>query len=510
MEVRFFTNFGKRPNSTKIPIGYQYYPKDCTLKNETSIESPVLILRNELNMEPWTYQYCYIPKWGKYYYCSEPIWKIGTWEISCTCDILASYRGEIFNTNQYITRCSAEKNGYISDALYPATDETRLYSVYLDRLYYPTELGNYAGSYVVGLISGQSNSSVGSTTYWFMSPAQFRGLMTYLMADFITEVTGGSEQTPPSTDPVSVVTDISEDTMKAIFNPMQYIASVKWFPIDYSIINISSENITKFGWWQLSQQFLGKKIEPPQTGLRFGPGRVVLPQHPYAAERGAYMNHEPWTKYSLDIYPFERVMINPGLALATETETGALYSIEYYVQCDLITGEGVLVVREAGDTEQKQYEIYRGYAQIGVDIQIAQLTSNILQGVSSGVQAVGSGILGFLTGGIAGAITGAASGIADTIQSVAPVIQTAGSNGNMVCFQLFYPKLSAAFILPVDDNNITNGRPLCKNRLLGSYISGSDPDPVYVQCANVQFPSAIHKEDRDYIIAALENGVYLE
>lgn len=509
MEVQFYKNFDKRPNSTKIPIGYQYYPEQCTLKNETSIENPILLLRDEANLQPWDYQYCYIPIWGKYYYCSEPVWKIGVWEISCSCDILASYRGNIFNTSQYVTRCSAEKNGYISDAYYPATDQTRLYSVYLDRLYYPTELGNYAGSYVVGLISGQSASSVGSTTYWLMSPAQFRGLMTYLMADFITQVTGGSEQPSPG-DPVSVVTDLSETTMKAIFNPMQYITSVKWFPIDYSIINISSENITKFGWWQLTQTFVGKRIQPPTTGLRFGPGRVVLPQHPYAAERGPYMNHEPWTKYSLDIYPFERVVINPGQALATETETGAIYSVEYYVQCDLITGEGVLVVREAGDTEAKQYEIYRGYAQIGVDIQIAQITSNVLQGISTGTQTVLSGIAGFLTGGVAGAIAGAASGIADTIQSVAPVVQTSGTNGNMVCYQLFYPKLSAVFILPVDDNNTINGRPLCKTVLLGTYVQGSDPDPVYVQCANVQFSSALHKEDRDFIISSLENGVYLE
>lgn len=509
MEVQFYKNFDKRPNSTKIPIGYQYYPEQCTLKNETSIENPILLLRDEVNLRPWEYQYCYIPIWGKYYYCSEPVWKIGVWEISCSCDILASYRGNIFNTTQYVTRCSAEKNGYISDAFYPATDQTRLYSVYLDRLYYPTELGNYAGSYVVGLISGQSDSSIGSTTYWLMSPAQFRGLMAYLMADFITQVTGGSEQPSPG-DPVSVVTDLSETTMKAIFNPMQYITSVKWFPIDYSIINISSENITKFGWWQLTQTFVGKRIKPPTTGLRFGPGRVVLPQHPYAAERGPYMNHEPWTKYSLDIYPFERVVINPGQALATETETGAIYSVEYYVQCDLITGEGILVVREAGDTEAKQYEIYRGYSQIGVDIQIAQITSNVLQGISTGTQTVLSGIAGFLTGGIAGAIAGAASGIADTIQSVAPVVQTSGTNGNMVCYQLFYPKLSAVFILPVDDNNTANGRPLCKSVLLGTYVQGSDPDPVYVQCANVQFSSALHKEDRDFIISSLENGVYLE
>lgn len=514
MDVQFFTTFSKRNNSTKIPIGFPVTTKSCTLKDETSIENPILILRDELNFEPWQFSYCYIPKWRKYYYCSEPVWRIGTWEISCACDILGTRRAEIFNSNQYVTRCSAEYNGYISDMLYPATTETRLYSWKIDS---PWKTAASAGSYVVGIISGDTAMSLGSTKYWVLSPTAFRNLMTYLLSDTFADYVSGATTQPsdpdnPSSEPVTVAGDLTADIVKNILNPIQYMVSCKWFPFDYDDMPGTAAMLQKFGWWNIVNATVAGKVLNPDNAKVVKAIGANMPNHPYTLARGEYMNFAPWTKVHLDFYPFDRIIIDPEWMIGFNQATGPddpSYYVYMMLYVDLISGMGYLDVTPGGDYPLQDALYVRTTAQIGVDIALAQETNNI---VSSGMNLVGGtmgGLATALAGGLFTGISQAVSGIQNALENALPQIQVNNVNGGMGGYERPVI-LSACFILPVEDNNTINGRPLCKWKHIGEYVNGQNPDPVFIQCANVQLSNIPHKEERDYCVAALETGVYLE
>lgn len=103
MEIRLYHNFIKRNDSTKQPSAVVYEIRDVRLKEETSITNPTFLLSNYNSQ----YNYIYVPKWNRYYFVSNVILNItGIFEVSCTCDRLATFKTEIGNTNTFIERTS--------------------------------------------------------------------------------------------------------------------------------------------------------------------------------------------------------------------------------------------------------------------------------------------------------------------------------------------------------------------------------------------------------------------
>ena len=68
------------------------------LRNQTSVLNPSIRIESSDNIS--TYNYAYIPEFGRYYYIAD-ITSVRTncWTISLRCDVLMSYKDEIHRLN---------------------------------------------------------------------------------------------------------------------------------------------------------------------------------------------------------------------------------------------------------------------------------------------------------------------------------------------------------------------------------------------------------------------------
>lgn len=94
----FLYNFAKRNRST-LTTQSSGTALNCTLKEATSITKPVLLFQT---VEAFTYNYCYIPDFGRFYFISSVQSVERMWEVACTEDYLASFKTEIGATSANI------------------------------------------------------------------------------------------------------------------------------------------------------------------------------------------------------------------------------------------------------------------------------------------------------------------------------------------------------------------------------------------------------------------------
>ena len=76
----------------------------------------------ELAMDPEeiTFNYCYIPKFKRYYFIGEPVSVYnGITEVPLNCDVLFTYKKGIYNSNQLVERNAKHVNAYLYDNMVP-------------------------------------------------------------------------------------------------------------------------------------------------------------------------------------------------------------------------------------------------------------------------------------------------------------------------------------------------------------------------------------------------------
>lgn len=95
--LNLWNNFSKRRNSTKAPSGAADLSIDVKLKEETSLSSPVFIASGDL----YTVNYAQFA--GMYYFVDDVTsLHNGLCEISCSKDVLATYKSQIQASSQYV------------------------------------------------------------------------------------------------------------------------------------------------------------------------------------------------------------------------------------------------------------------------------------------------------------------------------------------------------------------------------------------------------------------------
>ena len=210
---------------------------------------------------------------------------------------------------------------------------------------------------------------------------------------------------------------------------------------------------------------------------------VQVPRHPQSSIRGAYLNSAPFTRMSLSAYGFGTCALDPQ-DYVTNTQLSLNLLVDKY------TGTGKLRISNTGDTNT----LFELNGQIGVPIQISQITQNL---VNAGISGVATAV-----SAIAGNPLGVASGITSAIQSLMPQIHTAGSVGSMVNF-IKKPILTMQFknLVTVDNEHL--GRPLMQRRTintLAGYIQVENPD--------VDIPGTT--SEKDIIVNFMRSGFYYE
>ena len=503
MNITFY-EFSKRNNSTKI-VDVAGTTLSCELKSSTSIYNPTLVIKAVPSAWNPVWNYCYIPGFSRYYFINNWTWLNGVWECSAVCDVLASFKTEIGNLSEYVLRSSADYDGTIMDSAYIASTVVRP-TIQMIPAFFNTG-GLNSGFYVIGIIGKESTATQGAVTYYQMDAAEMARLRAYLLSDTFLHDQGLS----------NLADFIPADATKVIYNPFQYIVSCKWFP--FSSANIdpywkTSVNVITFGWWTTGTGFSAYRLKdtiPSYSRLE----QIVPDLHPYTNNRGTYLNHAPFTERILTFSPFGSIPLPDGV-LNTAHELGIRLAVDW------ISGEGTLTL-EAIDTEPPYATssiITRLSAQIGVDIQLAQVGTDYLGARVAQIQNTGSFISSMVSAGnsidISNPLTVVGAGIQagyaidsyniagmnNYLKTKAPQLITDGANGSLAAYKV-NNYLSNLFYIPVQDDNPQLGRPLCQVKTLNTI-------PGYIMVRNPDISIPCFEAERAVIASFLSSGFFFE
>lgn len=226
-----FYRFSKKVNSTALPTG-SGRTFEITLKGATSVTAPVIVL----HAAAFSYNYCYIPDFGRYYFVSSTrILKNHLIEYTLAVDVLASYRSDILAARLYVLRSASSYNVKLPDPTWiHTTDFTESASTYA----FPS-FDNY-GVYLASIVAPNSTSGDSAnpaSVLYVIPPGTFRQFLN-IMYDLTS-----------ADSPYQSLTDLEA----TYFNPFQYITSVRWYPFSLGFFQSISGALEgaqiKYGWY---------------------------------------------------------------------------------------------------------------------------------------------------------------------------------------------------------------------------------------------------------------------
>lgn len=426
-DIYLFT-FSKRQNSTKKPKTDSGVKYSGLLRDKCGVVNPTMGIEFASGFNPSEFNYAYIPTFGRYYWISEWTASGRLWICSMRVDALASWKSQIGGSTQYVLRSAATRDQYIPDMMYPTKAKPKIVSEYQD-----FESWSYsfsAGRYIIGFISS-SDSGIGVVSYYAFTNGQFRDFCNNMLS---------------STSWLGDIQDVSEDLLKALFNPFQYIASAVWVPFSVSGTNVSS---IPLGWgWSIN----ANATRMSGSMLYSDAIEFTVPIHPDYADFGNYLHSAPFSRYTMDVPPFGSFPLDANIAATCET-------IVADVSVDAVTGIGRLQIRG------NDYTFADSVTQVGVTIPIAQSSLN----VGAAVQAaggLGGAAINAITGNISGAVSSAAGAIASAVDFATPEIVSRGSIGSIA--GLGPAKITGVFYQTAPKANALLGSPYCRSATLGN------------------------------------------
>ena len=472
MQVILF-GMSKKTNSTKRPVNTDGVTFDMQLKEETSVTNPALIVNHVTSQgiqQPTVFNYAYIPSLMRYYFINDWQYINGAWICYCSVDVLATYKYNIASLNAYVLRSASTYDGTIADMMYPCRSGQQIKKEFFSMALSQT------GVYVVGLINKSSYATDGAITYYMMTAAEIGALKSFLLDEGFISLAG-----------LGNLQDIPKDFIKSYFNPLEYIASCRFFPIDYDAATRNAQAVSEieFGWWKMG---LATKRMPQGFYMDIQTDNVTAGFHPQAAARGDYLNHAPFT---------ERVIIHPMLGTipldSNKIDAGDQLTIT--TRIDFTTGEALSYVGDA----TKGITLYTQSYMLAINVQIAQISQDAFNMART---AVTGALSAAAAPGILGKIVGAGVGIFNTLEASQPTLTSTGCNGNRAVYHVAI-WFQQYFNMLVDEDNTDKGRPLCKVRTLGS-LSG------YIVCneAHADFPA--YDGERQQVEGYLNSGFFYE
>lgn len=451
MKVKLYT-FDKKYNSTKRPTatGTEF---ECLLKTSSSIISPTLELNIGLVSNPSAYNYAYIQAYERYYWVSEWTFANTSWIASLTVDVLATWKPYIAETDMYVNRSSAEKNGSLIDNKYPMTGD---FTYHIDSTKGTASAVDYDftdGYYVVGVYG--ENGGAGSISYYAFTAPNYATFINQLYTNIL-----GND---------NIWNELLEGIRNSIFDISSYIKSCRWYIGDWTL----GTNLYP----QVSSIKLGT-ISIPCTARLIGTGGILnapvpqlpytitLTRHPQASSRGKYCNMKPYTNYKLVALPY-------GIFELDSVYMASRSYLHLTGNVDFITGVGVLSVSVGTDITTRTDDILllTATCEYGVNIPIsATITPNATRNVMMATRGLGGD---FLTGMYAGAVVSAVSAVSPSLQDVL------GESGGLASFNYHDNGLYTTFYTIASDDNNSNGRPLYavrKPKNIAGYIEGVSND----------------------------------
>jgi hypothetical protein len=453
--VRLYS-LSKRDNSTKRPEGDGNLQR-CILRRGSSLMTPVLEFDfgTDTDSNPIGYNYCYIPQFERYFFIEDWTFSGALWIASCRCDVLATYKDVIGATSMYVLRASAAYDGAITDEMYPAKTGCTFDSAVVST---PWILSG--GTFVLGVVN--QDPTIGGLCYFAMTAAQVSSVLNALLADSFL-----------SNNDVTI-SGVSKDALKGLMDPVQYIKSAVYIPVAKTYLGGVVTSFRLNG-WSAGFGSLGTEAINVNQARYTITKTFSIPKHPQAASRGTYLNQAPFSVYTLTVPPFGTIDIDSTVLRNASSLTAE-------VTIDLPTGLGILTVTCNGIV------LNRLEANVGVPVQLSQVSRDYVGGITSvlsGVSSIAGGVAGGIaTGGAMGVVTGGSgvasglSSIGDAVKALTPRAESVGSGGSYAQLVKDW-RLDAQFFPIVDEDNAHNGRPYCKLATpasLGGYMMIRDGD----------------------------------
>lgn len=451
--------FGKKKNSTAQPgQGVQSLTFNCRLMDGSGMLNPTFLFDFSvvLNERPEQYNYAYVDAWQRYYYITDWSYNLGLWHCQMTVDVLASWKHRISEISTYILRSASNYDRYLPDKLYPvksgatfATEQNNLN---------PFATAYSDGYFVAGIINGDQYG-YGAVNYYVFTASQFRTFSNYLL----------------NNTSIYNVTDISDELLKVLYNPFQYIVSCTWLP--FQPPTTTQLATCAVGWWSTPTPCARL------AGFVRSSGTVTcqIPRNPEGATK-PFMYGEPYTEYYLDFPPFGSFTIS-----ADNLINATFLDMQWDVDC--ITGMGRL---QMGANSAQPFNIV--HAQIGVPIQLAQMTPPIFNQLQQALGPTGTEWADTLINTI--------GNVGNALIAKMNPMQTTGTTGGFMAG--YYPiKITGIFHGVASENLAEFGAPCCKTLQIGG-LSG------YVLCAHGEFSGEATNSEIDEINNYMTSGFYYE
>ena len=469
-----FYNFSKRENATYRPTGSgETYP--CVLKETSSIANPEIILEMGTADAP-SWNYAYIAEFNRYYFISDWVWvQNRLWSAALSTDLLATYKDEIGASELYVLRSSAANDGTIIDDYYPAKVNSVFTQVSIPAPFITDDVQR--GTFVIG-ISGENVPTYGSTTFYTMDASMTLALVRALNNDYVTTLNHFE------------TADASLALQKALIDPIQYITSCIWYPIDIGDMPDVGQQGRQINIGGISLPGAsGYPIDPSNPLVEFNYS-FTLPDHPQIA-RGQYMNGA-YRKLFLEFPPFGAVELDGTIACNYQ-------KIIVNITIDTISGfANIRIGCGNGTTITELLEKYETRA--GVPMQLSSVYRDTFNGLGNALRSAAGAIGGLLTGNLFGAGASVFNGISSVNNAAKPRVESVGSNGSFASYAGTFT-LYVQFLNVVDDDNPHVGRPLCQIRRV-------DTIPGYLLIKDAEIDINGFTGESEAVRAYLESGFF--
>ena len=131
------------------------FDKTGTLKNNTSITNPTILLQLADYDKVRQTNYCFIPDFNRYFYIDDIRILNTIVEVSMTCDVLETYKEDILNSTQLVARQEHKKNYSVIEERLAMCSDVSLTCDYADVKY--GTIRRREGFFVLGTTGGVTN-----------------------------------------------------------------------------------------------------------------------------------------------------------------------------------------------------------------------------------------------------------------------------------------------------------------------------------------------------------------
>lgn len=552
-------SFDKRFNSTKNvnhygwKSGYDTY--ECKLLTPTSVINPVVLIENTVaSINPskiLSYNYAYIEDLrARFYFVTDIVSKNNLWELHLEIDVLGTYEYDISNSTQYVLRSSLYPNAWLYDGVYPTSNYQ---AIYIDKDY-TESVNNYAITgidinndvlrrpYQNGLLPSEGSLWYVDRKYFNTTNINDGGFVLGVLGGDGTGVTfyATTKNTLNTIlNKIAVLrpsgtSDLSNATAAMLFNGLQYVTSLTWYPSLPTVVDTTTQYVTSF---KVGGQTISGLPSNSVYSISANPieeylFQIKVPKHPktnrdsYYYLKHDYLNFNPYRQANLYFQPFGNFPID--VSKLCKYRGDHIMYVDWAI--DFTTGSVVLKLLNEDD------EIfYTTTSNIGVSVPLSNVSVRDKTGVSLllGYTALSPVIDKFTTmeksydgneyshypeyvrdalkngkGSSSKTVKETIDLGVDAVSHLLGQVNTIGSVESYISY-LQKPYVYCWFIDIVQPSPNTFGYPVNQLRLLNDLRT----ENCYVKCANanVEYASAIlTMEERSRVIELLNGGFYME